>query len=93
MSARDAFIDMPPIAPPVSAQDVLAVTEPSSRPTPTRDGILHATVDVPAGSPPKDARPSPPRWATPEFYVYYVTAAVIIPLMVWVPRNLSSRES
>ncbi|KOS14105.1 glycerol transporter [Malassezia pachydermatis] len=33
---------------------------------------------------------TPPLWRSKEFYVYYVTAAFVIPYMIWVPISLSS---
>ncbi|EIN03983.1 MBOAT-domain-containing protein [Punctularia strigosozonata HHB-11173 SS5] len=57
-----------------------------------RRGILHLTVGIPSSYrkvPAEDTRP-PSRWTTPEFVLYYVMAAVVIPVMVWIPTTLSS---
>lgn len=59
-----------------------------------RKGILQLTVDIPSSYRPgaaSDERRAPPRWHTPEFLFYYVAAVVAIPLMVWVPMQLSKR--
>jgi hypothetical protein len=95
MSAGDALIDMTHITPAIPVENILAVSETPTpaKSTPARKGILHLTVDVPAGSPGKDTHVSLPRWFTPEFYLYYVMAVVIIPLMVWVPWKFSSCTS
>lgn len=37
-------------------------------------------------------RPPPPRWNTWEFRFYYLVLALALPLMVWVPVDLSRRE-
>ncbi|PWN28141.1 putative GUP1-Multimembrane-spanning protein essential for proton symport of glycerol [Jaminaea rosea] len=45
-----------------------------------------------SGSTKPSAPPSQPpasRWRTPEFYLYYLVFAIAIPLMVWVPIQLS----
>lgn len=34
----------------------------------------------------------PARWRTPEFYVYYTVAIVVIPVMFWIPMSVSSGE-
>lgn len=56
-------------------------------------GFTTLTVDIPDASKVQrtDAPRPRPLWRTPEFLFYYLVAAVIIPLMVWVPMNLSSR--
>ncbi|KAG8212850.1 MBOAT, membrane-bound O-acyltransferase family-domain-containing protein [Butyriboletus roseoflavus] len=55
-------------------------------------GFTALTVDIPDTSKVQrtDAPRPPPLWRTPEFIFYYLVAAVAIPLMVWVPTNLSS---
>ena len=52
-----------------------------------RGGITSLTVDVPT---PYHHSKSPPRWRTPEFFVYYVFFVVVVPWMAWVPVSLSS---
>ncbi|KAG9310441.1 hypothetical protein JVU11DRAFT_9581 [Chiua virens] len=61
----------------------------------TRRGITTLTVDVPGASKTQlnEAPRSRPLWRTPEFFFYYLVAAVVVPFMVWVPMNLSSRAS
>ena len=34
---------------------------------------------------------SPPRWATAEFYLYYLVFLVAVPYMFWVPYTVSRR--
>ena len=65
--------------------------QPTDVEEPSRKGILHFTVNVPPGSVRQrtvQARP-PPRWRTPEFYLYYLVFAVAVPIMVWKPIRLS----
>lgn len=62
---------------------------------PRRKGILRFTVDVPPGSSRQrvvQPRP-PPRWRTPEFYLYYLIFAITVPVMVWKPIQLSKGEA
>ena len=53
--------------------------------------IVKLTVDIPSSHQPQTAGTTP-RWKTPEFFFYYVVFAVVIPIMVWMPVSLSSRE-
>ena len=53
--------------------------------------IVKLTVDIPSSHQPRTADTTP-RWKTPEFFFYYVVFAVVIPVMVWIPVKLSSRE-
>lgn len=58
-------------------------------------GITELTVDIPDARKAQQSdilRPSS-LWRTPEFFFYYLVAAAVIPFMVWVPINLSSRAS
>ncbi|KAF9231522.1 MBOAT, membrane-bound O-acyltransferase family-domain-containing protein [Melanogaster broomeanus] len=58
----------------------------------SRRGITALTVHIPDSTKARQingTRP-PPRWKTPEFFFYYLTVAVVIPFMVWVPITLSS---
>lgn len=61
-----------------------------------RKGIVRLTVDIPSSNrvPRSDNARSPPpsRWKTPEFAFYYAAALIVIPLMIWVPIDLSSSE-
>ncbi|KAH7906814.1 MBOAT, membrane-bound O-acyltransferase family-domain-containing protein [Hygrophoropsis aurantiaca] len=60
-------------------------------PAPQAKGLAALTIDIPSSNKfPRPERCSPPRWKTPEFIFYYVVAAVILPIMVWVPIRLSS---
>jgi protein-cysteine N-palmitoyltransferase HHAT len=59
-----------------------------------RKGILRLTVGVPSSyrkthCPSEETR-LPPRWRSPEFLLYYVAAAIVIPVMIWLPVVLSS---
>lgn len=38
-----------------------------------------------------ETKPSPQRWYSLEFMVYYLCAMIAIPLMVWIPVSLSQR--
>ena len=53
--------------------------------------IVKFTVDIPFSHQPQAAETTP-RWRTPEFFFYYVAFIVVIPVMVWIPVTLSSRE-
>ena len=56
-------------------------------------GITQLTVDIPSSyKPPPDNVTSryPSRWRTPEFYLYAVVFAVVVPIMFWLPMSLSS---
>ena len=53
--------------------------------------IVKLTVDIPSSHQPQ-TRETTPRWKTPEFFFYYVVFIVVIPVMVWIPVALSSRE-
>ena len=35
---------------------------------------------------------SPERWRTTEFYIYYVVVIIVLPIMLWIPISVSSRE-
>ena len=53
--------------------------------------IVKLTVDIPSSHQPQTAD-STPRWKTPEFFFYYVIFVAVVPIMVWIPVTLSSRE-
>lgn len=55
-------------------------------------GLTAATVEIPDASKVQrvDTPRPPPLWRTPEFFFYYLVAVVVIPVMIWVPINLSS---
>ncbi|KAI1792160.1 MBOAT-domain-containing protein [Ganoderma leucocontextum] len=55
-------------------------------------GITRLTVHIPtAYSAQVKAETHPaPRWRTPEFMVYYVVFACVLPIMFWIPYRLSS---
>lgn len=53
--------------------------------------IVKLTVDIPSSHQPQ-ATNTTPRWKTPEFFFYYVAFIVVVPIMVWIPVALSSRE-
>ncbi|KAF8442088.1 MBOAT, membrane-bound O-acyltransferase family-domain-containing protein [Boletus edulis BED1] len=55
-------------------------------------GITALTIDIADTRKTRqnDTPRPPPLWRTPEFFFYYLIAAVVIPFMVWVPINLSS---
>lgn len=39
------------------------------------------------------ARAQPPKWKTPEFYLYYLVFMLAIPYMFWVAYDVSRRTS
>jgi hypothetical protein len=39
------------------------------------------------------ARAEPSKWATPEFYLYYVVFAVAVPYMFWIAYDVSRRTA
>jgi hypothetical protein len=53
--------------------------------------IVNLTVDIPSSHQPHTADTAP-RWKTPEFFFYYVMFIAVVPIMVWTPVALSSRE-
>lgn len=55
-------------------------------------GLISLTVEIPSTRRPTSEKRPPPRWGTLEFKLYYVIACVVIPIMIWVPVSLSSRE-
>ena len=59
--------------------------------SPQRRGILHLTVDTLLSETTQKTvlNRQPPRWRTPEFYIYYLIFAIVIPAMVWKPISLS----
>ncbi|KAI0636277.1 MBOAT-domain-containing protein [Trametes polyzona] len=59
---------------------------------PNPKGLARLTVTIPSSYNPqvKAAQHPLPRWRTPEFMVYYVVFAVVVPVMVWIPYQLSS---
>jgi hypothetical protein len=57
-----------------------------------RKGITALTVDIPSSNHRRrsdETRPSS-RWKTPEFALYYAAFLTVVPIMIWVPVNLSS---
>jgi hypothetical protein len=57
-----------------------------------RKGITVLTVDIPSSKrgPPSDETRPHPRWKTPEFAFYYAVFLIAVPIMIWVPVDLSS---
>ena len=66
---------------------------PTSLPREAR-GVARLTVHIPSAfrKDAVDEKSSPPRWSTLEFRLYFLVAAVVIPLMAWIPVSLSQRE-
>lgn len=59
-----------------------------------RRGITRLTVDIPSSriSAAQDITSHPhARWRTPEFLLYAVVFAVVVPMMAWIPVRLSNR--
>ena len=86
----DAVVQMPSDLRPTAAFELDSPTQPTYRPK----GITRLTVDIPSSyNPERRAEKHPePRWRTSEFIAYYVVFVVAIPLMVWIPNRLSTRE-
>lgn len=60
--------------------------------TPKRKGITKLTVNIPSSNRrprAEDTRP-PSRWKSPEFAFYYAVCLTVVPIMIWVPVDLSS---
>ncbi|KAI0091274.1 MBOAT, membrane-bound O-acyltransferase family-domain-containing protein [Irpex rosettiformis] len=58
-----------------------------------RKGITRLTVEIPTSSSSKTQQKfstQPSRWRTPEFMLYGVVFAIVIPMMCWIPIQLSS---
>ncbi|KAI0833813.1 MBOAT-domain-containing protein [Trametes gibbosa] len=64
----------------------------SEQPPSTPKGLVRLTVTIPSSynAQVKSAQHPPPRWRTPEFFVYYLVFALVVPMMVWIPYRLSS---
>jgi hypothetical protein len=58
------------------------VIEARSDPTASRDAASKART-----------RAQPSKWATPEFYLYYVVFVVAVPYMFWIAYDVSRRTS
>ena len=86
----DAIIKMPSDLHPATTFEVDSPLESSHRPK----GITRLTVHIPtAYSEQVKAQHHPAsRWRTPEFIVYYVVFVCVLPVMIWIPYRLSSRE-
>ena len=69
-----------------SAPDTQSPIDPA-RPSPTENGSR--TVRVPGSK--SDAGTSPPRWRTPEFFVYYIAFILVVPMMFKVAYDVSKR--
>ena len=39
-----------------------------------------------------DKRAQPPKWKTPEFFLYYLVFLVAVPYMFWIAYDVSRRE-
>lgn len=71
-----------PLSPP--GLEGLAQVKRSSR-------LVKLTVDIPS-SHHAQTTDTAPRWKTLEFFFYYVVFIMVVPIMVWIPITLSSRE-
>lgn len=88
---RDIVIDMPT----TDIRPTMATFEmDSDHGSSKQAGITRLTVDIPSSrrNPRPEERRSSPRWKTPEFAFYYVIFVLVVPLMVWVPVQLSYGE-
>ncbi|TFK50179.1 MBOAT-domain-containing protein [Heliocybe sulcata] len=67
----------------------LEAASPESPGTPK--GIIRLTVDTPLSSSKRisDQKRPPPRWKTPEFILYEVLFLIVVPILVWIPIQLS----
>ena len=82
-----------PIHSPVTVSQFETVTPATTRPA---MGLTGLTVDIPSSKRPltsSDEKRPAARWSSLEFKVYYAIACIVIPIMVWIPVSLSSRES
>ncbi|ESK97357.1 glycerol transporter [Moniliophthora roreri MCA 2997] len=56
--------------------------------------LVDLTVTIPSSSRttslPNEEAKNPSRWRTAEFQFYYIVAAIVIPIMIWIPVTLSS---
>ncbi|KAG7091135.1 hypothetical protein E1B28_010189 [Marasmius oreades] len=70
---------------PLSASDII---------TKRRMRLVDLTVDIPSSSRttsiPNEGAKNPSRWQTLEFKFYYLVVCLVIPIMFWIPMNLSS---
>lgn len=85
MSAGDFILQMSPS--PHSQIEVIAGQSDPDK-LQRRGGITRLTVDVPSARPTTETRP--PRWRTPEFFLYYVIFLTALPWMIYLPSQLSS---
>jgi hypothetical protein len=56
---------------------------------PLRNSMVQLDGDDRQPEPTKDAQPS--LWRSTEFIVYYVLLWIIIPIMIWIPIQISKR--
>lgn len=86
----DSVIDMPTDLRPAIVPFEMDYDEASYK----RTGITKLTIDIPSSH--RTRRPeeyrSPPRWRTLEFAFYYLVFAVVLPMWVWIPVQLSKGE-
>ena len=88
MNPGDIVIQMQPS--PRSQLDLIAGESDPDK-SPRRGGITRLTVDVPSARSSVETRP--PRWRTPEFFLYYVVFVVAATWMVYSPIQLSASAS
>jgi hypothetical protein len=86
MSAGDFVLQMPPD--PRSQLEVIT-GENDPQESQRRGGITRLTVDVPSARRPQ-GETRPPRWRTPEFFLYYAIFTAAVLWMIYVPIQLSS---
>lgn len=87
----DVTLEMPTDLRPAHATESFKLESPLSR----RRGITKLTVEVPLSSSskrPEASQSRPARWKTPEFIFYGVAFCAVVPVMVWIPIQLSSGE-
>lgn len=93
-STGAVVIDMAPDPPTPPTHPALAPSEGPHARQQSR-GIVAFTIETPDSSssrPPSASRP-PSRWETPEFIIYGLVFATVVPLMVWKPIQLSQCKS
>jgi hypothetical protein len=54
--------------------------------------VTDFTIRIPGSNARPEVEPQPSRWGTREFKFYYVAFAMVVPVMIWIPVQLSYGE-
>ena len=54
-----------------------------------KPSVTDFTISIPGSTARAEDEPAPSRWGTFEFKVYYAVFAVVVPIMIWIPIQLS----